>query len=116
MLKITQEQLEIMEETKLPAFFKTVVEYINKEFPDFQPEQQVDLTTWVTQNYLKAKSYQINTIKGHIKYINYCCLFGDDFDKKYPFANTILTSDKTPNSKMAELKDGFIEELNREES
>lgn len=116
MLKITQEQLDIMGEYKLPAFFQQVVAYINKEFPDFQKERQVDLTSWVTSTYYQAKKYNINTEKGHIKFVNYCCLFGDDFDTKYPFANTILTSDATPNSKMAELKDAFINELNREKS
>ncbi len=115
MLKITQEQLDIMGETKLPAFFKTLVEYINKEFPDFQSEQQVDLTTWVTTTYYKAKRYNISSVKNHIKFLNYRCIFGDDFDSNYSFANTILTSDKTPNTKMAELKDAFINDLNREE-
>lgn len=116
MLKISQEQLDIMGEYKLPIFFREVVTYIKKEFPDFQKDRQNDLTTWVTATYYKAKKYKINTAKGHMKFVNYCCLFGDDFDTKYPFANTILTSNATPNSKMAELKDAFINELNREKS
>lgn len=114
MLKITQEQLDIMGEYKLPAFFKQLVEYINKEFPDFQQKQQVDLTSWVTARYFKAKSYKINTVKNHIKFINYACIFGEDFDEVYPSAKSILSSDETANSKMAALKDAFIEELNRE--
>lgn len=116
MLKITQEQLDIMGETKLPAFFKTIVEYIQDEFPDFHSEHQLDITSWVATIYHKARTYKINTVKNHIKFVNFCCIFGDDFDEIYPFANAILTSNQSPNSKMAALKDGFIDELNREQS
>jgi len=116
MLKISKEQLEIMGEVKLPAFFQTVVKYINKEFPNFKQDQQVDLTSWVSTNYFKAKSYKINTVKNHIKFVNYACIFGSDFDEVYPFTKSILNSNKTENSKMALLKDAFIDELNREQS
>lgn len=114
MLTLTQAQLEFMGEVKLPAFFERVVSYIHQEFPDFQQQHQVDLTSWVSTRYFKAKSYKISTEKNHIKFINYACIFGENFDESYPFAKAILTSDITENSKMADLKDAFIEELNRE--
>ncbi len=116
MLKITQEQLEIMGETRLPKFFKEIANYVEKEFPEFHIEQRMDLDSWIAFTYHKAKSYKINTVKNHIKFVNYHCIFGDNFDTRYPFAKKILTSTKTANTKMAELKDAFIDELNREES
>jgi len=116
MLIITDEQLDIMGEVKLPDFYQYVENYINKEFPDFSKNRKIDLTSWIATTYFQAKKYNINTIKTHIKFVNYCCLFGDDFDTKYPFANTILNSNETANSKMVLLKDAFIDELNREQS
>ena len=115
MLQITQEQLDVMGSSKLPEFFQYVANYIKAEFPEFYIEKQDTLLQWVSKVYMKAKKYQINTVKNHIKYVNYCCLFGDDFDTKYPFANAILTSEITANSKMAKLKDAFIYELNKED-
>lgn len=112
MLKITQEQLDMMGAYKLPEFYQQVIDYIKTEFPDFYAEQEDDLTPWVTQNYQKAKSYNIDSIKNHIKYTNYCCIFGQDFDEKYLFAKQILSSGQNTNVKMAELKNAFLQELN----
>ena len=111
-LKISQEQLEILGKSKLPAFFKRANEYVIKEFPEFASQSNGTLNSWIEETYNQAIHYGLKTERDHFKFINYKCIFGNDFMEAYKFAKPIMQSNITPGLKLAKLKDAFMEQLN----
>lgn len=110
MLKIRDTQMEILKEPLLERYIDRTETYIKEEFDDFY-KQEENIRNWIYSCYQQAKSFGMNTEREHIKYLNYKCIFGSDFIQRYEFAEKILQSKKTENSKLSDLKYAFLEHL-----
>lgn len=111
-LKIRQDQLILLGKTKLPSFFKRAGEYVIKEFPEFANHKKDTLAKWIEDTYNQAVEYGLKTEREHFKFINYKCIFGNDFMEAYDFAEPIMQAEVSPGLKLTRLKDAFMEHLN----
>ncbi|VUD41574.1 hypothetical protein TDB9533_00517 [Thalassocella blandensis] len=116
MLVIRQEQMEAIGKSRLPEFYTLLESYIREEFPQKESELAMPLRQWIEETYAQALLFGIKTKQEHVKYVNYKCIFGDDFVEANEFAHNILTSSASASVKLAELKQAFLEELERKQN
>lgn len=113
-LVLRREQMAEFGKKQLPKYIDQAESYITREFPEFAQQKKGLLREWIRLCYEQAKSYGMMTTRDHIKYINYICIFGEDFVDEYAFAEEILNSNETAKSKLADLKAAFVDHLNRD--
>ena len=111
-LKIRQEQLNILSKSMLPPFFKKISEYVINEYPEFALHKKDKLMSWVEETYNQAIEYGLKTERDHYKFVNYKCIFGNDFMEAYDFAAPIMKTSAKPGLKLVRLKDAFMDYLN----
>lgn len=113
MLEVRLDQIKKLKASRLPEFYREIMEYVDREFPDVAEAKTDIIYQWVEGSYLEAKSHGMTTKRDHIKYINYKCIFGDSFVEDNEFAREILSSEETASAKLADLKDAFLDRLRR---
>ncbi len=116
MLVIREDQMEAIGKSRLPEFYAFLENYVSEEFPQKAQDLGLSLRGWVESTYAQAKSFDINTKQEHAKFVNYKCIFGDDFVEVNEFAKEILSSSKSTRAKLAELKQGFLDDLERKQN
>lgn len=113
-LSIRQRQMLEFAKKQMPKFIDEAESYLSDEFPDIYESKKPLQREWLESIYYQAKSYGMITKQDHIKYINYVCIFGEDWLKKYDFCEEILNSSESAKSKLANLKVAFVDHLNRD--
>lgn len=116
MLEIRQEQMDAIGKSRLPIFYEFLETYIRQEFPKKASELDSNLHSWIESTYGQAKKFGMQTKQEHIKYLNYKCIFGDDFVEDNEFASKILNSNQSARVKLAELKQAFLDDLERKQN
>lgn len=116
MLVIRQEQLEAIGKSRLPEFYAFLIKYMETHFPEKTVELGIDVNEWVESTYEQAKLFGLKTKQEHVKFLNYKCIFGDDFFNNNTFAYEILTSSKSASAKLSDLKQAFMEDLERKQN
>lgn len=104
MLEISNEQFELLGQSKLEHFFVLAEEYIDENFQDWQIKGAAR-RAWIMKTYHEAREFGIVTIRQHFKYINYKCLFGDEFYKTMEGAQSLLNQPINTDRKLTLLKE-----------
>lgn len=93
MLKIRSEQIETFSSHQAREFKERLAEYLRKEFPEAEeiPDDEFMLT--IHQQMQKAESYGLTTEQQIASYVTCAWLLGLGFDKDFPAAQEMLTSE-----------------------
>ena len=113
MLTISKQQMEALAKRKLPPFFSMAASYTENEFPDYVKALEQPILEWVESTYYEAREYGMESQRDHCKFINYKCIFGDDFLDKYDFARSIMQSTDNSRIKLSKLNVAFKDHFNR---
>lgn len=118
MFTLHGKQINIFKDAALKRFEDEMVEHIRAFFPNhYQAMQEQTARTVIQYGYMKAKSYDLNTIRNVCLYLNNMLLLGSNFDDdpQYPWAKEILTDKhiQNPMIRIDKLSDKTLEELGK---
>lgn len=91
MLTIRKDQMAAFKAVRLEDFISTVVEHLNKKFPDKVIKDKEMFRLDCKEGVKRARSYDIATKDDLISYMEIRLQCGSDFDQE-PWAHNILTN------------------------
>jgi hypothetical protein len=114
MLKIRQEQLDVLAEIPKLEFQRQMISHVAEFFPKQSAAlEPAGVLSLIKDSIMIAGSYGIEGRADVVRFINLAFLFGAGFNKKLPWANNILNS-PIPSSaamKMMNLNEAAIQHL-----
>ena len=117
MLKIRQEQLDILSKAAENRFEQQLITHINYNFPiEIKNEMPESLRLRIKLHIATARHYAITASQDIIDFSALCILLGDNFHSDLTWARAILTNPANETVRSVKLEEAALNYLNRKQT
>jgi len=111
MFRLREEHLKAFSDDFGDRLPDRIAGFLRREFPDAAAEDRRELVAAVADQIVRAKGYHLESDRDFAVYVTAAWMLGADFDREFPAAQAVLSSDRLIRAEKREWLMEFVAEL-----